>query len=301
MNDPSPTGRLLADRAALRAMRRRLGHQSAQLLLDLSDVRRAGAPIRGMQGRPASGPISLLRAFLNIRAHVIEPARAGTLPPWEQALMIDHHLSVEVQVGGARRAARMATKSWRDPAIIRFIRSKSEGGLWTANHSVMVDADFWARVRTPDDTNADALSRHAHAVSVAAAIAARSVASNGSTSASAQSPATACSAASSRPDRTTRAPCAASARANAAPMPEEAPVIHAVCPENVISVSLNLYVYSPGAFARIARAWTRWPGISPSAALTSRWRWSREVPANAALSITTVKCDSPLPSSPLWP
>ena len=35
-----------------------------------------GAPIRGMQGRPASGPISLLRAFLNIRRHVIEPARA---------------------------------------------------------------------------------------------------------------------------------------------------------------------------------------------------------------------------------
>ncbi len=136
--------------------------RDATLLLDLSDVRRAGAPIRGMQGRPASGPISLLRAFLNIRTHVIEPARAGTLPPWEQALMIDHHLSVEVQVGGARRAARMATKSWRDPAVIRFIRSKSEGGLWTANHSVMVDADFWTRVRAHDE--ADALSRHALAV-----------------------------------------------------------------------------------------------------------------------------------------
>ena len=132
------------------------------LVLDLSEVRRAGAPIRGMQGRPASGPISLLRAFLNIRRHVIDPARAGTIAPWEQALMVDHHLSVEVQVGGARRAARMATKSWRDPGILAFVRSKTEGGLWTANHSVMVDSDFWDRVRHGDD--ADVLTRHARTV-----------------------------------------------------------------------------------------------------------------------------------------
>jgi ribonucleoside-triphosphate reductase (formate) len=129
------------------------------LVLDLSDIRCAGSPIRGMQGRPASGPVSLLRAFLNIRRHVIDAA--GTMPPWEQALLIDHHLSVEVQVGGARRAARMATKSWRDPGILRFIRCKSEGGLWTANHSVMVDAEFWRLVQSAPT---DALSQHAHAV-----------------------------------------------------------------------------------------------------------------------------------------
>ncbi len=87
--------------------------------------------------------------------------QAATLEPWEQALLIDHHLSVEVQVGGARRAARMATKSWRDAGILRFIRCKSEGGLWTANHSVMVDAEFWQRVRSDA---ADSLTRHARAV-----------------------------------------------------------------------------------------------------------------------------------------
>jgi len=134
------------------------------LVLDLSLIRPAGSPIRGMQGRPASGPVSLLRAFLNIRRHVIIPSRlAGVaMQPWEQALLVDHHLSVEVQVGGARRAARMATKSWRDPGVLRFIALKEMGGLWTANNSVMVDADFWARVRTgnPDD----ALTRHARAV-----------------------------------------------------------------------------------------------------------------------------------------
>jgi hypothetical protein len=133
--------------------------RTATVLLDLSDIRRSGSPIHGMQGRPASGPVSLLRAFLNIRRHVIDVA--GTLAPWEQALLIDHHLSVEVQVGGARRAARMATKSWRDPGILRFIRCKAEGGLWTANHSVMVDAEFWRRVR---GEGSDPLTLHAQTV-----------------------------------------------------------------------------------------------------------------------------------------
>ena len=123
------------------------GAAEETLLLDFSAIRPCGAAIAGMQGRPASGPLSLMRAFANLRHHVIEPARAGTLPRWEQALLADHHLSVEVQVGGARRAARMATKSWRDPGILRFIRAKAEGGLWTANNSVMVDAAFWAGVR----------------------------------------------------------------------------------------------------------------------------------------------------------
>lgn len=136
------------------------------LLLDFSAIRPRGAPIRGMQGRPASGPLSLLRAFANIRQHVIEPARRGApgcerLAPWEQALLVDHYLSVEVQVGGARRAARMATKSWRDPGILRFIRAKSEGGLWTANNSVMVDAPFWAGVTAARSGSTDPLHRRA--------------------------------------------------------------------------------------------------------------------------------------------
>jgi ribonucleoside-triphosphate reductase (formate) len=138
------------------------------LVLDLSDVRPAGSPITGMQGRPASGPLSLVRAFLNIQRRVIEPARARDLggeamQPWEQALLVDHYLSMEVQVGGARGAARMATKSWRDPGVLRFIRSKTEGGLWTANHSVMVDRAFWDLVRSDAD-DADAIARHASAV-----------------------------------------------------------------------------------------------------------------------------------------
>jgi hypothetical protein len=105
----------------------------------------------------------MLRALLNIRRHVIAPARTRdpqgpVLALWEQALLIDHHLSVEVQVGGARRAARMATKNWRDPGIFRFIRCKSEGGLWTANNSVMVDQAFWQHVERATALLADGLA-----------------------------------------------------------------------------------------------------------------------------------------------
>ncbi|MBL6454612.1 recombinase [Belnapia sp. T6] len=145
------------------------GAADRTLLLDFSAIRPRGAPIGGMQGRPASGPISLMRAFVNLRHQVIEPARHRApgdeaLQPWEQALLVDHHLSVEVQVGGARRAARMATKSWRDPGILRFIRAKSEGGLWTANNSVMVDAEFWEGVRAARAGSAEPSHRHALAV-----------------------------------------------------------------------------------------------------------------------------------------
>ena len=140
------------------------------LLLDLSAIRPRGAPIRGMQGRPAPGPLSLLRGLLRLRQQVIGPARARdpvgeALQPWEQALLVDHLLSVEVQGGGARRAARMATKSWRDPGSLRFVRLKAAGGtgLWTANHSLMVDREFWARVvrgRAGEDLD-DPWTRHA--------------------------------------------------------------------------------------------------------------------------------------------
>lgn len=125
--------------------------QHKLLIISLSDVRDLGAPIGGMQSRPASGPYSIGRVFINIDRHASRSAKARDPKgiewhPWEQAMHVDHYASEEVQVGGARRAARMATKNWRDKGIFRFIRIKSEGGLWTSNNSVMVDADFWRRV-----------------------------------------------------------------------------------------------------------------------------------------------------------
>lgn len=117
------------------------------LVFDFSDVRACGMPIAGMQDRPASGPVSIMRAYMNVRRDVVEPARSRGMPLWEQAMRLDHHFSVEVQVGGARRAARMSSKDWRDPDILKFIRIKNEGGLWTSNNSIMVDSGFWEGVR----------------------------------------------------------------------------------------------------------------------------------------------------------
>ena len=60
-------------------------------------------------------------------------------------------------------------------------------------------------------------------------------------------------------------------------------------------------VYSP-TIALIANAWTR-PLVnkSPNAAFTALCRATRLSPAKAVLSTSTEKCDSPLPSSPIWP
>lgn len=113
------------------------------LILNFSAIRPAGAPIGGMQGRPASGPISLMRAFAHAWQRVVIPAKTTGMPRWEQAMRLDHEFSTEVQVGGARRSARMSTKDWRDPGVIEFALIKAKGGLWTSNNSIMVDAEFW--------------------------------------------------------------------------------------------------------------------------------------------------------------
>lgn len=119
------------------------------LLLDWSDVRPEGSPIGGMQDRPSSGPISPMRAFVNVARDVVWASQQAPMPRWKQAMILDHYFSQEVQVGGARRAARMSTKTWRDPGILEFARIKSEGGLWTSNNSIMVDAEFWREAGIP--------------------------------------------------------------------------------------------------------------------------------------------------------
>jgi hypothetical protein len=114
--------------------------QGHTLYLDFSAVRSYGTPIGGMQDRPASGPESPMRAFVRVSRCDFGPEK------WLQALAVDHFFSEEVQVGGARRAARMATKYWKDPGAAKFVTVKTEGGFWTANHSLTVDKEFWDEV-----------------------------------------------------------------------------------------------------------------------------------------------------------
>ena len=124
-------------------------HRDKLFVFDFTKVRGAGQPIKGLQGRPASGPLPLMDAL----AQVANVKGAG-MKPWKQALFVDHALASCVAMGGVRRAARMAVKSWRDRDVIEFIDVKRGGFLWSANNSVLVDADFWAAAREP---------RHSHA------------------------------------------------------------------------------------------------------------------------------------------
>jgi hypothetical protein len=133
------------------------------LILDFSKVRERGAPIAGMQNRPASGPGPMMTAIANVAK-----LRDAGMEPWRAAMYADHYVAECVLVGGARRAARMATKSWKDKSVIDFIHVKRPmefygktgaeieeikrtsfpmGFLWSSNNSVTVDEDFWRYVK----------------------------------------------------------------------------------------------------------------------------------------------------------
>lgn len=112
------------------------------LILDFSDVRPRNAPIGGMQNRPASGPGPLMSAIDKLAA-----LRDAGIDPWRSNMYASHYLSECVLVGGARRAARMATKTWRDKNVLEFIAVKQGGFLWSANNSVTVDEEFWLYVK----------------------------------------------------------------------------------------------------------------------------------------------------------
>lgn len=108
------------------------------LILDFSKVRPKGAPIKGMQDRPSSGPKPLMNAIEKVTT-----IKGACMSPWKQAMFVDHYFAECVLVGGARRSARIATKTWTDPEIFDFINIKRGGFLWSANNSVAVDDKFW--------------------------------------------------------------------------------------------------------------------------------------------------------------
>lgn len=112
------------------------------LVIDFSDVRHRGSPISGMQDRPASGPGPMMHAI-----NMVAKLREAGMEPWRAAMFADHYFAECVLVGGARRAARMATKLWTDKTIFGFIELKRGGFLWSSNNSVMVDMEFWNAVK----------------------------------------------------------------------------------------------------------------------------------------------------------
>lgn len=122
-------------------------HGDSLFVFDFSGVRPRGSPIRGQQGRPSSGPVPMIRAL----SQAMTCKRSG-MAPWKQALWIDHYLSACVSVGGSRRSARLAAKWWKDGSlgdVLDFIDAKRGGWLYTANNSLLVDAEFWEQARDP--------------------------------------------------------------------------------------------------------------------------------------------------------
>ncbi len=122
-------------------------HAGEVWAIDFTQVRHRGSPIGGMQSRPASGPVPLMGAIVKIVEMLI--ANPG-MPKWEQAMRVDHELAATVAVGGARRAARMATKHWKDAEILSFATIKKDGGLWSSNNSIAIDDEFWAALDAKD-------------------------------------------------------------------------------------------------------------------------------------------------------
>jgi hypothetical protein len=119
-------------------------HRDKLFIFDFSNIRKCGAPIAGQQGRPASGPVPLIRALTKVAS-----IKTAGMKPWKQAMHIDHYLAECVVLGGVRRSARIATKSWRDRDVIEFIDIKRGGWLYTANNSVTVDEEFWEQALNP--------------------------------------------------------------------------------------------------------------------------------------------------------
>lgn len=112
------------------------------LVLNYTAVRPNGSPIRGMQNRPSSGPGPVMRAMIKLAG-----LRMCKLEPWEATMFADHFAAECVLVGGARRAARMSTKTWRDRTVLGFISIKRRHGLYTSNNSVAIDDEFRSRCK----------------------------------------------------------------------------------------------------------------------------------------------------------
>ena len=63
------------------------------LIIDFSQVRAKGLPIKGMQNRPASGPRPLIKSIQKLAT-----IKNAGLKPWKQTIFVDHYLSYFGQI-----------------------------------------------------------------------------------------------------------------------------------------------------------------------------------------------------------
>ncbi|MFJ8930625.1 ribonucleoside-triphosphate reductase, adenosylcobalamin-dependent [Streptomyces sp. NPDC102364] len=111
----------------------------AARVYDVSRVRPKGSPLKQFGGT-ASGP----EPFARMLKAVGLVLRDGCGRPLHgiDGMRIDHEIAQCIVSGGVRRSARMSIMHWQDPLIWTFLRIKAEGGHWTTNVSVEIDAEF---------------------------------------------------------------------------------------------------------------------------------------------------------------
>jgi len=130
------------------------------LVLDLSQIREEGAPLKSFGGF-ASGPAPLAVMLKSINA--ILNRHAGEKPSWHMTMEIDHEVAQAVVAGGNRRSSLMSTKYWGDPDIFDFIEikntEKNNVALWTMNISIEIDAKFWREYRKGNEAAVKILDR----------------------------------------------------------------------------------------------------------------------------------------------
>jgi ribonucleoside-triphosphate reductase (thioredoxin) len=114
--------------------------REAKLVIDVSDVRERGAPLK-TSGGIACGPGPLVSMLVDFTKHLngCFDRRLGSL----DAMILDHAVAACVVAGGKRRSSRMSVKNWKDKDIFEFINCKREDGAhWTTNISVETDTEF---------------------------------------------------------------------------------------------------------------------------------------------------------------
>lgn len=119
-------------------------NKDSLFVFNTTPIRPKDTPIKGQQNRPASGPVPFIEALTKIMT-----IKGAGFKPWKQALFIDHYLAACVVLGGVRRSSRIGTKYWKDRDIFEYIDIKRGGWLYSANLSIGVDEEFWAKARDP--------------------------------------------------------------------------------------------------------------------------------------------------------
>lgn len=129
-------------------MRAFWSHSDNDVVVDLSNIREKGQPIRGFGGT-ASGPLPL--AQLLVWTADLLSKRDGQQVTSLDLMQVDHWIGSCVVAGNSRRSARMSIKHWKDEDIFDFIHCKADqSNHWTTNISVEIDDEFFDKVMHGD-------------------------------------------------------------------------------------------------------------------------------------------------------